>query len=1429
MLCVGNFLGEITPREVFWSTGEVDDKDYDGTDIAEIIAAPKLLAASDGSPGIFAVDKEETGALVLNDGSAVFASENVLRDNQGTVIAQTVTATGNWSIDGGDNRHNYILVAHPDTAATTIGIDLPNKLFGQSAFGMPDFLYNELLNPKFANARIIPLEVYFTGGYLQDGSRTFTGRRIEPQMNEFELPTLRTDKSYKQYLLDQELGDDPDNYRVTEVRGSLVHTNNLNVSTKEHPARSSLTGWAISGTNPENYELVDSPDIEWQITAQEINSWTEATGAETETGAASKLFDDTTDFEEEDHLIKFPRLLGENLDISGWGKLSFDSPDVHDEVRSLVIENTEVVRAQLNDLLSGNQVLADDFSFSSLFEATIIPRQLSWENGFIPSRQYNGTNNIDTDAVIPPSLVAVQAGHDILDNHVVAEHNPDELAMLVFPNTEVGSHIFDWFDAIGLQALFSEPRHEHNYSIKPFNNGIASILPATITKADLDYEFTVASREYDGTDEIAINEFVAKIHLDGGYTILLPYRVEGLRFSDVHAGTNSLAFEHKGIVVDPKLGNNFETDDVASVLGRLTDEILDYRDAQITSRRIEWTVGTVADKEYDGTNAVHDIIIPPRLVRPNGDRIEATIVARDLGYIVEFNSSARFSQTAVGDDIPVYSDDNWNLVTTDDTTHPLQNYTFGMSDEAGEIRQPEFEPADIKTVDVTAVRPMPEDPDDMEKNILYIKTGRIEREYNGTADIDLRINPDGDIQEEPEFALRNAQGIDIIVSLDNLDELGVIFFDEKVAYNNGEVIDKEVITSIKGFTHDSITLFDNGLREIERLLFGGRITPQKLTAENVQFVGNRTIHKIYDGKTEWEAQEWENLDNPGQMVKDFPELWIEIVETGEKIPIRFDYNDYEINFAERHATRGASMPVTISGFYLDSRNVTLTNDLREYMNSYLLTGTISPMTIRWTIGQVKRRSYDGTIEASFENKPDLPAILPIDREGDGVIIQTGTANFNDANVRFDDGGNVAAVPVHAAGEWSISGVNSGNYHLQSQNESELHALIPASQTLSTIVPRPVQQVDPLFESQIIDPILLKFNGRKIAERVFNYDYYFMAEDKSYEYGIEAGFDNPEKWINVETGQPMNVIGDYYLTIVFVDQMSRLKNGQPHVSEDELIFVDAQGNEIGRSDVQVELRDEHGNVNRNYEYVFADDVETIGRITKAQGLPVTRPQVSRVAETEIELFHSTITKHQPILEEMPFLFEPFSFVEAATEEISGGNLFAPDTVFDPGPYVIEYAVSMSDNAADLEPGDWQTSTLFTALAPATEYFLFARQADHHNRYAGAIISGLASVVTLAEPPIEPENGDTTNNDGAEETRRPEEPNGEDKRDQPSDYLSDGNLVNERPSMEGSVPIEEKQEERTGLPSTGDMIGSGLGIAGLIALASAVILRKKNKKE
>lgn len=53
--------------------------------------------------------------------------------------------------------------------------------------------------------------------------------------------------------------------------------------------------------------------------------------------------------------------------------------------------------------------------------------------------------------------------------------------------------------------------------------------------------------------------------------------------------------------------------------------------------------------------------------------------------------------------------------------------------------------------------------------------------------------------------------------------------------------------------------------------------------------------------------------------------------------------------------------------------------------------------------------------------------------------------------------------------------------------------------------------------------------------------------------------------------------------------------------------------------------------------------------------------------------------------------------------------------------------------------------------------------------------------------------------------------------------------EETPTEDPVTREKEQEEGAKLPRTGEMIGSGLGIAGLIGLASAAILRKKKRKE
>ncbi|WP_270317861.1 LPXTG cell wall anchor domain-containing protein [Lactococcus petauri] len=971
------FLGKITPREVFWGMGEVKNKPYDRTNVAiiEDEGMPQLIAVSDRSDGIFAIDEDGPEALILDLGLATFASENVARNAQGGVIAQEVTATGAWSIGGGDNRHNYVIVAHPD--ARTIGFDMPSNLFGQSAFEMPNFLHEVLLKPSFAEATIRPLDVHFTGGYLRSASREYTGMPINPEISEFELPTLRTIQVDKQAVLDQDLLE----LRVGSVKGEFVHQNNLNVSTAENPARSALTGWRISGTNPENYELKGSPDIEWTIAPRAVQHWKDIVGAQA--GRAVKRFDNTTDFSTE-HLTILPRLAGLPLDIDNWD-LSFNNQHANPNfygAHTLTVGNETGVREQLNALIGPNQVLHDDFWFDTLFDAEIFPRILKWNEGVIEPRSYNGGNNI-TGTIVRPELVASEEGHEIIDHQVFTEYDSSLLDNLVFPSAAPGTHRFDWSE-IDMRHVFSDPVHEHNYVVPEIPVTFATIFPARVCKEDiLSYGFTVQSREYDGTTEISENSFVANILLDGDYEIQLPYRLEGLRFDEVYAGTNVLDFVN--IVFDGKIEEFFE-DYEGEIRERIIYEILGYRDAEIEPRRIEWTVGKVANKEWDDTDEVHNILIEPELTRPSRDNLvmnDRAIVARDEGIITKVLGRARFTQTEVGNDIPVNSDGNWNLSTSDADEYPLTNYIFdGTHGAPGEVVQPRFNPANIMPVVVTEIRPMPDDSEDMENNILYVKTGRIEREYNGTPDIDLGE----DVQDAPELFLRNARGADIPLSLDDNLVFQVSFFDKDVEYDNGNVTDKPLIISIAGFAHDNITLSDDGLREIERLLFTGRITPQELRTEDVRLGGNRTIHKIYDGETYWEVAEWPYSANPGQTIRAFPELWVEIKETDERIPIRFDENNYAIAFADRHA--GPNKSVTIDGFYLDSRNVTLSNDLKAWMSYNLLTGTISPMTIRWTQGQVERRSYDATDNAEISSKPDLP-ILPIDPVKMAVLLSRG--------------------------------------------------------------------------------------------------------------------------------------------------------------------------------------------------------------------------------------------------------------------------------------------------------------------------------------------------------------------------------------------------------------------------------------------------------
>ena len=1438
------YLGEITPRQVFWGFGEVADKDYDGNDYAEMTERPQLFArypTRTGDFGIYEGDKG-TGAdrVQLEYGTVHFTSENVAFNEDNFVTAQPVFAQGGWTIGGGYYKDNYELVARPDPSGIA-GFRPANLFSGQSAFEMPSFVtLGGALTPGFLEATIHQLEVEFAGGALNQPNRTYTGMPIEPEIDEFSLPTLRARESGAQVVLDRDLASG----RVEPVPGGFIHRNNREVG----PAFSDLDmAWRLAGTHPSNYRLSTS-GIEWSISAQQITSWESDQVSGALSGRAAKRFDDTDDFLDE-HLLDLPRLgtvenaegdlVANTLDITDWDLL-FYSPDVG-EGNSLTIENPNVVRQQLNDLIGPNQVLHDDFDFNSLFEAHITPRVLTWSNGQVLSRDYDGTTTISGEVILP-SLVASEVGHEILNNHVRRTFTQSLLDDLAFPNEAPGTHTFDWRVLVELDVEFSESRHAQNYVVREAAPTFATIFPADFNKSEAKINFSVDDREYDGLSYIAENSFIAEIVLNDDLSIVLPYHVEGLRFVDVNAGTDALAFEK--IIFDEKY-TFFDQADIEELQDRIAQEVTSFRDAQITPRRIAWSLGEVAHKEWDDTYAVHDIITPPELIRPtnigNTRTVgevpelmfvpERAIVDRDLEKVTVSKGWAQFIRKEVENDVPVNSDGEWYLRTTDTVEHPLVNYTFVDGD------QPGFAPANIKNVSVTDVQPMPENHEDMEANVLYIQSGYVERQYNGRTQVVLWDEQAvaQDMKTVPVFALRNLQEQVISLSLDNLEELDVHFIDEHVAYDNGDITNKELITRIQGFTHESILLSAPQIDKIKALLFTGRITPWELQESDITDAvialnENRTIQQVYNGGASYIVPEEPDLDNPGEVIKRFPELYIKIVETGEIIHIRFE-DDYTITFGDRHAA--TEKPVTISGFYLDSRNVVLSEAFHTWMKTNLLTGTIIPKPISWTRGQVARRHYDGTDNASIvaAHTPSLD-ILPID----DVTVLRGGVRFDEMNVRFDAEGNVIAMPVHATGEWGISGADAQNYQLM-QPRTLRDSIVPTSQAM--VQPFRIDRVQwmlPLFDDQIIDPVRISFNGRKIAERVFNYENHFMPEDKYYEYGQEHGFAVSEKWTNADTGQVMDTIGDYYLTMVPVEQRSRLANNQPHVAEDELVFIDELGNEISREDVVIELRDEQGNLNRNYTYVFHPDTEVIGRITKAQGFPVTQPQAARVEETEIELFQSQLMPHQFIMEGQVFLFEPFAFREIEIETMEAEKTFAPLNAFDPGPYLIEYAVSTSENPERLMEDDWQKELLFTGLVPGTEYFLFARQADHHNRYAGEIISG-ATVLTLGEAPKIPDNGQEKPTDPENGGNQGEHPEGPHQPSQPP--LDDGSADGEyrplddeegRTVEEEIVAIKEiSQENRSLLPTTGDRLAATLGIAGLIALASAVILRKKNKEE
>ncbi|MFX3893575.1 hypothetical protein ACJBV7_10850, partial [Streptococcus suis] len=83
--------------------------------------------------------------VILQTGSAEFSSENVAFDTDDNVTGQSVRTLGDWFIDGGLYASNYELVARPleGEEIGTVDFDLPNQLFGQSAFAMPEFFIAE--------------------------------------------------------------------------------------------------------------------------------------------------------------------------------------------------------------------------------------------------------------------------------------------------------------------------------------------------------------------------------------------------------------------------------------------------------------------------------------------------------------------------------------------------------------------------------------------------------------------------------------------------------------------------------------------------------------------------------------------------------------------------------------------------------------------------------------------------------------------------------------------------------------------------------------------------------------------------------------------------------------------------------------------------------------------------------------------------------------------------------------------------------------------------------------------------------------------------------------------------------------------------------------------------------------------------------------
>ncbi|MFK4858677.1 hypothetical protein [Lactococcus petauri] len=157
----------------------------------------------------------------------------------------------------------------------------------------------------------------------------------------------------------------------------------------------------------------------------------------------------------------------------------------------------------------------------------------------------------------------------------------------------------------------------------------ASILPYDIgTITSVNSNFTIDGREYNGTNDIIHNGWVADIFLDDGTELEIPYLAKNLHFKQVHAGTNELDLNE--ILFDEVYEYYFKN--IGKVQEYIMNDILAYREAYITPRRIQWTEGQVFDKEWDGTPEVHRVRTMPDLARA-GSRLEEVIGARDRAAI----------------------------------------------------------------------------------------------------------------------------------------------------------------------------------------------------------------------------------------------------------------------------------------------------------------------------------------------------------------------------------------------------------------------------------------------------------------------------------------------------------------------------------------------------------------------------------------------------------------------------------------------------------------------------------------------------------------------------------------------------------------------------------------------------------------------------